>query len=83
MAKVIVYHGGYGCQTGCCAHWVEFTDDADQVREKSFLVEHPQDETPQQFAQRLITRAFGAEHVADLDWENSRVMTDDECDMFA
>jgi hypothetical protein len=21
--KVRVYHGGYGCDTGCCGHWVE------------------------------------------------------------
>lgn len=23
MKKVIVYHGLYGCDTGCCGYWVE------------------------------------------------------------
>lgn len=33
MAKVIVYHRGYGCDTGCCGHVVEVFDDEVVARE--------------------------------------------------
>jgi len=75
--KIIVQHGGYGCDTGCCGHWVE----CDQPpRKRGFHFDHAyhDDETPQQFAERLIRETFGDAHVADLDWENCQVVED--CD---
>lgn len=71
MAKIIVYHRGYGCETGCCGHAVAIDD-----QEKSFEFTHPYDEDPRAFAERLVTEELGAEHVADLDWENSFIHDD-------
>lgn len=68
--KVVVYHRGYGCDTGCCGHTVEMEDG----REK-FEFAHP-DGDPREFAEELVRDAFGEEHVVDLDWENC-VISDD------
>jgi hypothetical protein len=71
MAKVIVYHEGFGCDTGCCGHTVELGENTE------FIFDHPDDkESPLDFAKRMVTEAFGAEHVADLDWENCNVSND-------
>lgn len=71
--KVIVYHTGYGCDTGCCGHVVEV--DGKQVGD--FHFDHPgHDEDHYAFARKLVTEALGSEHVADLDWLNSSVIYD-------
>ena len=92
MSRVVVLHGGYGCETGCCGHYVE----VDGVeRRDSFTFSHPfsdtvqewqggklvsryvlSDEAKREFAREFITDTLGAEHVADLDWENSRIIDD-------
>ena len=69
--KVIVYHDLYGCDTGCCGHTVKLEDG----REK-FDFSHPYRDDPREFAERLVREMFGAEHVADLDWDNC-VISDD------
>lgn len=90
--KVIVYHRGYGCDTGCCGHTVEmFADDvvaaaadfdprfADSVHDDSdanFSFDHPWDGDGLEFARKMVERAYGAEHVADLDWDHCIVTTD-------
>lgn len=70
--RVIVAHGGYGCDTGCCGHWVELETEA-RVGDFEFSHPHGEDfrEWAQALAQDMVTREFGADHVADLDWENS------------
>ncbi len=71
--KVIVYHRAYGCDTGCCGHAVMVGD------QERFEFDHPRaNEDLKAYAEKLITDLFGAEHVADLDWENCNV-TDNEC----
>lgn len=72
-------HGGYGCDTGCCGHWVEI-EDGSQIG--SFEFGHPyggRDDFRQwalELAQEKVSEKFGADHVADLDWENSQVLDD-------
>lgn len=69
MSRVIVYHGGYGCDTGCCGHYVDLDDDTSNM---SF--DHPEPgESDEDFIKRLVTEKFGEEHVADIDWENCQV----------
>lgn len=69
MARVIVFHGGYGCDTGCCGHYVELTDDDGLIQDK-FQFTHPyDDEDGISFAKDMVEDMFGAEHVADLDWD--------------
>jgi hypothetical protein len=66
--KIIVYHGSYGCDTGCCGHIVE--PDDEQAKDH-FSFAHPFGEDARKFAEDLIRDTFGEEHVQDLDWENS------------
>lgn len=89
--RVIVYHRSYGCETGCCGHTVErFTDDvvnadgfdprwddsASNDGSRNFRFEHPYSADLLGFARRMVTEVYGAEHVADLDWDHC-VVTDD------
>lgn len=68
--KVIVYHAHAGCESGCCGHTVEL-----ETGTRKFLYDHP-DGDHVEFAKWAVTEAFGAEHVADLDWENCRIVDD-------
>ena len=87
--KVVVYHSGYGCETGCCGHTVELRDDNDNEIRHKFEFDHP-DFTPNKdhdaafndlmkkeafikFAIELVKDTFGEEHVKDLDWDNCHV----------
>lgn len=78
--KVIVYHTGYGCDTGCCGHVVEV--DGEEVG--SFDFGHPsgpnygplRDEDIRQYVIDLVTEQCGVDHVADIDWDNC-VVSDD------
>lgn len=72
MAKVIVYHTGYGCDTGCCGHAVQ-TDEGFY----KFSFDHPyRSDNLREYAEGLIAEVMGPEHVKDLDWENSWVVDD-------
>jgi hypothetical protein len=72
VSKVIVYHSGYGCDTGCCGHIVEIDGKG------KFFFAHPWDgdESFRDWAEELIRENFGDEHVADLDWAHSLVVDD-------
>jgi hypothetical protein len=70
MRQVIVYHSTYGCETGCCGHVVEVYENYKETGH-TFAFDHPNmNETPAEFAKRLVTEEFSADHVADLDWDN-------------
>lgn len=70
MRAVVVYHGYYGCESGCCGHRVELGN------ESRWRFEHPCGQDPLEFARELVSDAYGEEHVADLDWENCLVVDD-------
>lgn len=72
--KIVVYHTFYGCDTGCCGHVVETDDDNDM--ERRFLFSHPYGDDHLKFAQELVHDEYGAEHVADLDWEECVICDD-------
>ena len=72
--RVVVYHRGHGCETGCCGHAIEV--DEDGKTDERFEFEHPRDEDPRAFAERLVRAALGEDHVADLDWENCTIVDD-------
>jgi hypothetical protein len=84
--RVVVFHSGYGCETGCCGHvvaWVEgevdpdYPDLSDGLRSKRFSFDHPPDGAdPRAWAEQLVTKTFGAEHVADLDWAHCLIEED-------
>ena len=80
MSRVIVYHRSYGCDTGCCGHIVEL--DGEDVG--PFEFGHPalthsdpsKNDDPRQWAEDLVRRALGEEHVKDLDWEHCVIVDD-------
>lgn len=76
MARIVVLHQGYGCDTGCCGHVVEV--DGEQVG--SFDFGHPAyratPDAVRDYIRDLVTEQYGAEHVADIDWDNCIVSFD-------
>jgi hypothetical protein len=70
MAKIVVYHSGFGCATGCCGHTIKGDDN------EEFFFDHPWGEDYFEWAKELVRREWGAEHVADLDWDNCIVVAD-------
>ena len=65
--KIIVYHAGYGCDTGCCGHIVEVNGVG------KFHFDHPCDEDFRAYAEELVRNEFGEDHVEDLDWDNCKI----------
>lgn len=72
MPRIVVVHRGYGCDTGCCGHVVEVDDE--QVGGFSF--DHPYGHSTPEFIRDLVTEKCGADHVADIDWDNCIVCDD-------
>lgn len=66
--RVVVLHGYYGCDTGCCGHWIELGE-GDDKRER-FRFGHPHGEDRLEWAKDLVRQEFGEEHVKDLDWDH-------------
>ena len=74
MRRVVVYHREYGCETGCCGHAVEVEGEGESHERFEFTHPGSNDEDElKEFARELVERLFGADHVADLDWENCHV----------
>lgn len=85
MARIVVYHRGFGCETGCCGHVIATVPDDAVIEDRwdlddydgEFTFSHPyRDENLKQWARNLIRDELGEEHVKDLDWENSWVIDD-------
>lgn len=73
MGRVVVYHGSYGCDTGCCGHYIEL----DGVElPGSFTFHHPWQEDHLAFVKDLMEDEFGKGHCHDLDWENCIISED-------
>lgn len=84
--KYAVYHREYGCDTGCCGHTIEVTEDNGQHVGFSFNFDHPylygvedpkeREKIQREFAAKMLKQEFGEEHTADLDWENCLILDD-------
>lgn len=70
--RIVVLHGSYGCDTGCCGHYFE----VDGVEEGKFSFDHPYTDNHLEWAKDLVRSEFGEEHVADLDWDSCFVSDD-------
>jgi len=78
--KIVVYHGSYGCDTGCCAHIIELHEDGVEKSRYTDLMGHPDSEEEAiEYAKGLVIEHFGEEHVKDLDWDNCKVVTWSQC----
>ena len=76
MTRAIVFHGSYGCESGCCGHIVELEDEQGNTLEHTFEMDHPYEEDRATFIRRIVTEAFGEEHVADIAWDDCIVVDD-------
>jgi hypothetical protein len=76
MGKVIVYHRAHGCDTGCCGHVVRVQNDDGTKAEEHFTFAHPAWESAREFAEAAVKEEFGADHVADLAWEECEIIDD-------
>lgn len=80
--RIVVYHGFYGCDTGCCGHYV-FVDDEDiggidfgHPFASSGATPEERTQAYRDYARDLITERLGADHVADIDWDNCVIFDD-------
>ena len=73
--RVVVFHRGYGCGTGCCGHAVRIDE---REVDGTFYFDH-RDESDDEtawavaFAKERLKYArppLTAEHMADLDWDH-------------
>lgn len=85
MPKVIVYHSYYGCDTGCCGHTVKIVPDGEPIDmdnlssvkgREEFMFSHPANNKDILYARAIVEKAFGAKHVADLDWDHCLLIDD-------
>jgi hypothetical protein len=82
MTKVIVFHTGYGCWTGCCGHAIAVVDENGNEKRQAFEFAHPYfkgertEEEAKKWAQQLVANEMGSAHVADLDWEHCIIEDD-------
>lgn len=79
--KVVVYHGGYGCETGCCGHYVEVYSDHDQLLSHKFRFDHPEKNEDfrawaKELAEEWIAQRF-PECLATIDWSTMEVQVSD------
>jgi len=72
MSRIIVTHGYYGCDSGCCGHVIEVNG-----VEGEFSFAHPgPHEDFRAFAESIIAAKLGPDHVKDLDWEHCIIVDD-------
>lgn len=74
--KLRILHSSYGCDSGCCGHRVE-TEKGDP-RHFHFEFDHAEDDTPED-RQALAVKLVGEENLADVDFENSKIVSYGEC----
>lgn len=76
MSRVIVYHAGYGCESGCCGHVVELDGEMHFEFTHPFDIDLSDRDAVKRWACELIADTLGSEHVADLDWDNCVIVDD-------
>ncbi len=85
MPRIIVYHTGYGCETGCCGHAIEV--DGEHLH-GSFEFDHPydlyrfsndvegRDQHIQEYVKDKVRQQMGEEHIKDIDFSMCIVSDD-------
>ena len=85
--KIIVYHGLYGCDTGCCGHWVEFYPDETDKCYSKFEFEHCDEDQKLEFARELAEDFIAKHHpqcLSTIDWSTLQFqdVQNYDCDNF-
>lgn len=86
MKSVVVYHSGYGCDTGCCGHRICYTDGSGKEHEEftfsHFYGAEPDDPDYKEKVVVWIKKEFKIECVGgtdDLEWENCTIYDGGGC----
>lgn len=70
--KAIVYHRDYGCDTGCCGHYVEIKNENGRTIGGQFEFSHPYDKDYKEFARDLVETYVKKTHpecLDSIDWD--------------
>jgi hypothetical protein len=84
VTRILVYHGLYGCETGCCGHWVEVETEPGGTGTcySSFEFDHPDsDEDLRVYARGLaedFLRRYHPECLASIDWSTLQITDGDD-----
>lgn len=83
MARVVVLHTTYGCDTGCCGHVIQI-DGVEKFR--TFDFGHPslcgvtdkadRDRIAREYAEDMVRHELGEDHIKDLDWDGCQIYDD-------
>lgn len=59
-AYATVEHGYFGCESGCCGHWIYVFYEHDNEVDRRFEFIHPDisNETKEEFCKRLVEHSF-------------------------
>ncbi len=81
--RVTIEHGGYGCECGCCKHWitVHYADGTKRLRGGD-LLGHPDslDESVRRaYVEELVLNELGSAFVSLIDHAGCELRTDEEC----
>ena len=74
MPRLVVYHEGYGCETGCCGHVIRIGEKVIGEQVGAFDFSHPYDGDFREFAEKMVREA-GCDP-ANLDWEACEIKND-------
>lgn len=64
--RVRVYHGYYGCESGCCGHWVQLGDDLSN--QEVFDFDHPETRADAIEFAKATVRDTWPECFDSIDW---------------
>lgn len=72
--KIRVYHGLYGCGTGCCGHWIELRDDEDtETLKQRFEFDHPESEEDALALAQHVVKHRWPECYDTIDWSTIEI----------
>ena len=77
--RVTVYHGTYGCETGCCGHWL----DVEETNKAYFVFDHPDSDPSDRaamvaWAKEAFQGRIPDECLESIDWDSATLV--DLCD---
>jgi hypothetical protein len=74
MPRIVICHGDYGCDTGCCGHRIEVDGERLGNRKTSFFAHPDNVQEIREWAEEIV-RAEGCDP-ANIDWLNSIILID-------
>lgn len=73
--RIFLTHGDYGCESGCCGHWIEIEGERPKRLFSSFSFSHPylwrvddKEEGVRKFIQDVVREELGEEYLDKIDY---------------